>query len=221
MASHSAPFRFLALPPELRVRIYECLCEDESQHLDMDLFAIQDFVPNPAILSTSRLIRREALTTTQQAIDRFFTAHTFFILVSLRPTYENIPHVYDIEEAAALLPAYPIATLELRYVAQIRPGQPIRWHVDRLTAGFPDRKVRVAHESSVHGEPRIASLCVGAPSTFLQDKAASMDMALTRGPDHLYWHFGNVVKVLAAVAVFWNECRAYNAARRAKEGTRC
>ncbi|KAK5730097.1 hypothetical protein LTR15_000031 [Elasticomyces elasticus] len=218
MAGHGQPSRLLALPAELRIRIYECLCENESPHPDMDLFAIQDFVPNPAILSTSRLIRREALTITQQAIDRFFTTHTFFILVTLRPAYENIPHVDDIEKAAALLPAYPIATLELRYVMQDRPGLPTRRHVARLTSGSPDRKVQAAHESSIHGKPRIPTVCAGVPSTFLQDKAASLDLRLSRGPDHLDLHFGNVVKVLAAVAVFWNECRAYEAARRAKEG---
>ncbi|KAK5736836.1 hypothetical protein LTR17_007161 [Elasticomyces elasticus] len=75
MANHGQPSRLLTLPPELRVRVYECLFEAESQQPDIDLFAVKDFAPNPAILSTNHLIRHEALPIAQPAITRF-SQHT-------------------------------------------------------------------------------------------------------------------------------------------------
>ncbi|KAK5739894.1 hypothetical protein LTR17_004990 [Elasticomyces elasticus] len=196
MADHGAPLRLLALPPELRVRIYECLFEDESQHPDMDLFAIQHLAPNCAILRTSRLIRREALTIAQQAIASFFSTHTFFIEVRIRGVYFNTPDIHEIPAAAAaIIPAYPIATLELRCVMVSARRLLTTWHVFRLTASA-NHTVQVTHASHWLGKNGVHGALAPTPSSLLQDRATSMDLALSSGASNRYLNFRNVVRVL-------------------------
>ncbi|KAK4894329.1 hypothetical protein LTR27_007462 [Elasticomyces elasticus] len=196
MASHGVLSRLLALPPELRVRIYECLFEDEPQHPDMDLFAMKHFAPNCAILRTSRLIRREALAIAQQAIASFFSTHTFFIGVSIRGVCFNTPDIHEIQAAAAaIIPAYPIATFEFRCVMVSARGLLTSWHVFRLTASAT-QPVQVTHASHWLGKNGVHGALAPTPSSLFQDRATSMDLALSSGMDNRYLNFRNVVKVL-------------------------
>ncbi|KAK3637749.1 hypothetical protein LTR22_018150 [Elasticomyces elasticus] len=162
----------------------------------MDLFAIQHFAPNCAILRTNRLIRREALTIAQQAIARFFTTHTFFIEVRIRGVCFHAPDVHEVQAAAAaLIPAYPITTLELRCVMVSARRLLTTWHVFRLTASA-SQLVQATHASHWLGKNGVHGALASTPSSLFQDRATSMDLALSSGAGNRYLNFKNVVKVL-------------------------
>ncbi|KAK5676928.1 hypothetical protein LTS10_010692 [Elasticomyces elasticus] len=109
--------RLLALPAELRVRIYEYVFEDLSSQLEIDISLVKGHAPKVAIVAVSRLIRREALEMAEQAVSRFFSNHKFFLdLNQLAPAvkdYLQDPH--NAQNPMACLPRYPILTLELRF----------------------------------------------------------------------------------------------------------
>ncbi|KAK3629955.1 hypothetical protein LTR56_017714 [Elasticomyces elasticus] len=115
MADH-VPSRLLALPAELRVRIYDCLFEDESQQLEIDISLIKDHAPKVAIVAVSRLIRREALEMARQAVSHFFDHHKFFLDIHPVPKGgQDHQNRQDEQNAMAGLPRLPIPGFELRF----------------------------------------------------------------------------------------------------------
>ncbi|KAK4894328.1 hypothetical protein LTR27_007461 [Elasticomyces elasticus] len=116
MVDH-APSRFVALPAELRVRIYECLFEDESPQGEIDISLVKDHAPTVAIVAVSRLTRREALEMAEQAVPQFFSNHKFFLDIHSPVTntgqYHTGPHGF--QNAVKSLPKLPISGFELRF----------------------------------------------------------------------------------------------------------
>ncbi|KAK5730098.1 hypothetical protein LTR15_000032 [Elasticomyces elasticus] len=118
MADH-APSRLLALPAELRVRIYECLFEDESPQPEIDISLVRDHAPKVAIVAVSRFIRREALELTERAVSRFFSNHKFiFDLHTITCKNNDGKNIPDLREAWSMMktqPRFLSKTLELRF----------------------------------------------------------------------------------------------------------
>ncbi|KAK4962408.1 hypothetical protein LTR10_000034 [Elasticomyces elasticus] len=116
MADH-APSRFLALPAELRVRIYECLFEAELPQLEVDISLVKDHAPEVAIVAVSRLIRREALAMAQQAVSRFFGTRKFFL--DLHEIVSKVggtgPDLRDAHSKVKALPRFLLPAIELRF----------------------------------------------------------------------------------------------------------
>ncbi|KAK5739893.1 hypothetical protein LTR17_004989 [Elasticomyces elasticus] len=108
----AAASRLLALPAELRVRIYECLFEDESQQLEIDISLVKDHAPKVAIVAVSRLLRREALEMAQQAVAHFFDHHKFFLEIHPVPKGGQ---EHQNRQDMARLPRLPISGFELRF----------------------------------------------------------------------------------------------------------
>lgn len=80
MAAQSAGDRskFLALPAELRARIYELLFEDENDK-DLNAFLLKSFLPARAITRVSHEIRRETIELFNQATEAFWRNQIFYI----------------------------------------------------------------------------------------------------------------------------------------------
>ncbi|KAK5676925.1 hypothetical protein LTS10_010689 [Elasticomyces elasticus] len=113
------PFRFLDLPAELRVRIYESFFEpDAGIPQEISLFDIQKHVPELAVLATSCLVRREAYTIGKTAEADFFARHHFVLdLVLDEARSQESP---ELQAAMAALPYYPITKMALRWYDKSR-----------------------------------------------------------------------------------------------------
>ncbi|KAK5676933.1 hypothetical protein LTS10_010697 [Elasticomyces elasticus] len=124
MAAQHKHFRLLDLPPELRVRIYECFFEPSlrsSTRIDiLDVETIKRHAPGLAILATNHLVRREAYDTGKEAERQYFHDHSFFLEIKT----PAIGHYSDLElftsemvefmATVTSLPRYPVSTVETR-----------------------------------------------------------------------------------------------------------
>ncbi|KAK3633326.1 hypothetical protein LTR56_015894 [Elasticomyces elasticus] len=74
--------RLLALPPELRLSIYEQLFTTPSPG-EIDVTTTLSHAANVAVLATNRLIRHEALEMGKAAVERFFAQQKFFLTLDI------------------------------------------------------------------------------------------------------------------------------------------
>ncbi|KAK6392626.1 hypothetical protein LTR65_003399 [Meristemomyces frigidus] len=94
------PCRLLALPPELRICIYDYVFLDDSPS-DIDIFAARLHAPTSALVGTCHQIQKEAEGIYQQELTRFWRTHSFHFYMSLveasrslrcLETYTRAPH---------------------------------------------------------------------------------------------------------------------------------
>ena len=97
-------FRFMDLPPELRVLVYEHLVIDDKSHA-LDITAWRSFVPSPAIMAVSRQVRLESASLYIATLNRFWKDHDWYMHLTkelLCPSlrHEIIANLHAIPKAA-------------------------------------------------------------------------------------------------------------------------
>ncbi|KAK5676927.1 hypothetical protein LTS10_010691 [Elasticomyces elasticus] len=203
MADSDQPFRLLDLPPELRVRIYECFFELPTSLEAIDIFEAQQHAPNLAIAATSRLIRREALDLGRQAVVQFYQQHSFFLQLPAWVEWQWNRELQAAEAAVKTLPMLPISTFENRYTVGEVKGE-------RLY-------VKVVMSISATGEIEATCRCrrdadedysppARTNSSSVQRYAQVLDVAMTWGTSLQYLDIRNVMR--AQLLSLREECDA-------------
>ncbi|KAK3633323.1 hypothetical protein LTR56_015891 [Elasticomyces elasticus] len=190
MADDNQHFRLLDLPPELRVRIYECFFEVPNSIEATDIFEAQQHAPNLAIAATSRLIRREALAIGKAAMLQFYQQGDLFIQMSVCSSVQWREEMQNLQAAASALPSFPLSTFELRYSIQRSSGEK---NDCRMTAS-------IAAGGNVEGHTRWFNNGVEyqniANRIDLEKGARRKDITLTWGTRLQYLHVVNVLRAL-------------------------
>ncbi|KAK5730100.1 hypothetical protein LTR15_000034 [Elasticomyces elasticus] len=119
VAGRDQHFRLLDLPPELRMRIYECYFEaDPDAPRAMNLVRVRDFATNVAVLRTSRLVRHESYTISKELVAKFFSQRDFFVEMQYDSILKRRDKIPDLIEAVAAQPLYPISALTLKILGR-------------------------------------------------------------------------------------------------------
>ncbi|KAK5730099.1 hypothetical protein LTR15_000033 [Elasticomyces elasticus] len=198
MAVHDQPFRLLELPPELRVRIYECFFELRTSLEAISIFEAQQQAPSLAIGATSRLIRREALALGMDAVRQFYRQQKFFLEFPLCLSWYWSHALSAVEVAAMALAPMPITTLEVRYSIEMTTGETTYTESTMSVSAGDDveelRRYRF-HDEEDYGPSRHAH------NTPLRALAQELGFALKWGSSLQYLHVGNIAR-----AVLYNIC---------------
>ncbi|KAK5688383.1 hypothetical protein LTS10_000361 [Elasticomyces elasticus] len=158
------PFRLLDLPPELRVRIYECLYQDEAAR-DIDYLTLRKQIPTVAITLTNSLIRHEVMPLYEGATKCFYQEHYFYIKMHM-PKAQRKPDgqrcdtslpedMRDILAIVAAMPQLPVPSIRLYLCLESRGSGYERG------SGFEDLQVDVRVTSD--GEVEATHLWVSSP----------------------------------------------------------
>ncbi|KAK3629960.1 hypothetical protein LTR56_017719 [Elasticomyces elasticus] len=207
MAAQHKPFRLLDLPPELRVRIYECFFEPSlhsSIRIDiLDVEKIKRNAPDLAILATNHLVRREAYDIGVKA-ERDYYQNRCFTLEVLRPwkpfltrVQRFTPDLLNVTRTIASLPRFPVSKLELCTPAS-EEGLRTMWFraVFSVTS---DGKVELVAEIGDGSTIGLGSR--GPPvtrSSFADSNAAvkKLGISVTRGKSLISLDINNVVTAM-------------------------
>ncbi|KAK4894326.1 hypothetical protein LTR27_007459 [Elasticomyces elasticus] len=184
MAKEEQHFRLLDLPPELRVRLYECYFEpDPETSQAIDIFCVHDYAPKVAILRTSRLVRHESHSIGTQSIVKFFTQQKFAVdLEQDFPLTRTLSPGF--QAAATALPPFPISAIRLRFSARYS------WSVS-VSTGSDNEDVHV-----VYSVWRNDQLFAGQNSATFQRAAQKVGVALTQQGGGRCLHFYNLMMAL-------------------------
>ncbi|KAK5708478.1 hypothetical protein LTR17_020657 [Elasticomyces elasticus] len=204
MADEEQPFRLLDLPPELRVRIYECLYQDESVG-DLDYLTLREHVPSVAITLTNRLIRHEAMPLYERATKSFYQQHIFYVKMRMpdggtgpdgEPGDTNLPEdMRDILNIAAAMPQLPISSVRIKLCLEDRGSdreyQDLRVDV-KVTSGG-------GVEATHFWESAPGRRDVPYSGEWLCDGAEGTQTVMIQQNDARYLEGGNILRVVVMV----------------------
>ncbi|KAK5703267.1 hypothetical protein LTR97_004216 [Elasticomyces elasticus] len=198
MADNDQHFRLLDLPPELRVRIYECFFELPTSLEATSIFEAQQQAPSLAIAVTSRLIRHEALDLGRIAVRHFFEQQSFFLQMPVYTAEGRDSETDAFEAAAVALPRFPISTMEFRFTVLDDPrDSPTSDHWKRHCR----KTVRTMEGGQIEEVSRWRLHGIGQDYRTQTDSlsikgAAALSIMLTNGASLQYLDVGNVSRAL-------------------------
>ncbi|KAK5736840.1 hypothetical protein LTR17_007165 [Elasticomyces elasticus] len=199
MTSDDKHFRLLDLPPELRVRIYECFFEPSlhsSTRIDiLDVETIKRHAPDLAILATCHLVRREAHDIGVEAERKYYRDRCFILEVPV-PWNRAItdvqcftPDLREMTSTIASLPRFPVSKLEL-YTPVVKGGARMMWFRTMISA-VSDGKVEIVADcgSGLRSQ--------GPPvtrSSFADGAVKKLGVSVTRGSSLVSLDINNLVQ---------------------------
>ncbi|KAK3629961.1 hypothetical protein LTR56_017720 [Elasticomyces elasticus] len=206
MGDDDQPFRFLDLPPELRVRIYECFFEPNSQHdfstrINMlDIETIKRQAPDLAILGTSHLVRREAYDIGKEAERHFFHETCFFLDLKTPLIYggPQKPYTHDLRrmvKAISSLPRFPLSKIEFLLTHKLNGHE---FWIRLIVSAASDGKLKGSTEFGEGQTVGIDSVSVESKNELFQTMAGQffVGMKMTRRGEPLCLDMANLVEMV-------------------------
>ncbi|KAK4891712.1 hypothetical protein LTR27_009720 [Elasticomyces elasticus] len=197
--------RLLALPPELRVLIYEYLFTIKPRQ-QIELISIPELGPSLALIITCRLVYNETLDLANQAFAHFCTQHTFYVELSQIP-YRHYPpnplppELCKMAMKVARMPRLPVSEIELRYLEVVDEKEKRRHKVVAKALG--PREFEAMHEATHEYIVERRGSCCGyhamEEGTRFAVVAARMGWSLVQRQGSRYIDAGSLVKTMLAI----------------------
>ncbi|KAK5676934.1 hypothetical protein LTS10_010698 [Elasticomyces elasticus] len=206
MADKEQPFRLLDLAAELRVRIYECFFEpnsqcDSSTRINMlDIETIKRQAPDLAILGTSHLVRWEAYDIGKEAERHFFHEPSFFLDLKTPLIYgpPQKPYTHGLRrmvKAISSLPRFPLSKIE--FLLTYKQDGHEFW-IRLIVSAASDGKLKGSNEFGRGQTVGIDSISVESKNDLFQTTAGQFFVGkkMTRRGEPLYLDMANLVEMV-------------------------